>query len=195
MTIEDKISDLGGVENNPLCKSGPISTKSISELESIIKLELPKSFKAFHSSYGAFSFKKTIKVGCIEKPPFCDEEDLVTIDYFYSADNLSRCSISKLIEKYSNQIPEGYVPICDGESGDLICINLNKERYGAIYYWWHEGNIEEDLFRIDDTFEGFIFKLQIVEDIVTNSEENNIGVNVSPELLKMLKKSGFGPKE
>lgn len=189
------IGDLGNVKDHPLCNQDTKKKIDYNKIESKINFHIPSSYKEFYDLFGSFSFINSVYIKPNIKIPISNKNNFVSVDYFYSLDLESECSIIKLIHNYSDQLPSGLFPICDGESGDLVCINLNNENYGAVYYWWHEGYIGNELFKIADTFQDFIFNLRVIEDNVTNSQENNMKVEASPELLKMLKKSGYGPKD
>lgn len=196
--IKSKINSIGGVQKNPSCNQNIINEINGSlffEFEKKIGARLPDLYKGMYEVYGPFSFKKSIRVKCKDSNPVADEYNTVSVDYFYSIENATGCSIIDLLKKYSLQLPEFLIPICDGESGDLICVDVRKGNSAKIYYWSHEESSDRNLFLIEENFFDFILKLEVKED--TDEEKislNKITVNPSKELLEMLRKSGFGPK-
>jgi len=197
--IRNKITSLGGVKQNPLCRSDEalqVNDSFVLELEKKFANSIPDLYKGTIQFFGPFSFQKSIKVECQDLNPAADENNKVTVDYFYSLASEGECSINKLLSTFSDQLPSYLLPICDGKPGDLICIDLRPVSYETIYYWFHEAEVGKDLFRIASNFVEFILKLEIFEE---NNEENEkepkVQIKASDKLLEMLKKSGYGPKE
>lgn len=75
-------------------------------------------------------------------------------------------------ETYKNRIPNNCIPIGRDAGGNLVCLNLSKDKYGNVYFWDHEeelmyedGKITlNDLYIIAETFHEFVNSLE---------EENN----------------------
>jgi hypothetical protein len=195
--IKTKIADLGGIEKNPLCPEDGNGEDLIflHELEKKVDNKLPDLYVTTIRHFGAFSFQKLIKVKCQDLNPAADNDNKVVVDYFYSLKDQGECSLKKILSIYSDQIPNYLLPICDGESGDLICIDCRPSSYGSIVYWFHEGNEGEDLFTIAKSFAEFISMLEVAEEVDKNEDLSNIQVKASDKLLEMLKKSGYGPKK
>lgn len=195
--IEFKLKELGGIKVNPACKGEKrgMSIVLLEEIEEKLGINLPEGFKSFHSMYGAISFNESVQVKCIEKPDLAREGGLVDVDYFYSLNQKSECSVFEILNDYSDQLPSGYLPICDGEMGDFICICLVPSDFGYIFYWSHEGEEGKDLYKIADTFSEFMLKLEIKkEDEEEDERLKTAKFNPSAKLMEMLKKSGIEPR-
>lgn len=165
------------------------------KLELLIGYRIPVSYKEFNIEFGAFSFNHSVQVRCQEKPPVALDDCFIPVDFFYSTDERGKCSIFELIETYRDQIPSGSLPICDGLSGDLICINLKKNGYGEVFYWCHEKPKGSDIFKIADTFEGFVSNLEESNDSQIDSIDSKVvEVKETDTFLNMLKQTGYGPK-
>ncbi|MEJ0101541.1 MAG: SMI1/KNR4 family protein [Bacteroidota bacterium] len=115
--------------------------------------------KKLYNLTGAFCFNDAVEAECIDRNPVGDRNNRIYVNFFYSFFETSKCSLFTLLSEYKDQLPEGYLPICDGEPGDLICISLKAEDHGKIYYWHHESPPNNDLFLITDSFEDFFFKI------------------------------------
>jgi hypothetical protein len=188
------------VDKNPLCEgvlNWEVQDSFLLKLEKKLGNKLPNSYKGTLKFFGPFSFQKRIKVKCQEVNPKADAGNKVTVDYFYSLSDNGECSISKLLATYSTQLPDYLLPICDGEPGDLICMDFRQDTYENIYYWFHEAEKGNDLFLIAKDFVDFISKLEICEEIEEDKDENapKVEMKISDKLLEMLKKTGYGPKE
>lgn len=192
-----KIEELGGISRKSISKE--INEKDLkfinSKILNIFHKELPESYIDFIRHFGTFTFKKEVRAKLIEKNSFSNINNAVVVDFFYPINDDKEEGIFSLIEQYHNQIPFGLLPISDGLSGDLICISLNENNYGCIYYWFHEGSIGKDTFYIAHDFDTFILNLynETEQDGIEYYSED-AQINLTPELQAMLNKSGHGPK-
>lgn len=151
-------------------------------------LMFPSFFRNFMIKYAPFSFNKLVKKKMdVTLGGFIDGN--LSIDYFYSFNKETKRSIPRLLEVRKEQIPNGFIPFCDGEAGDFICICLIPKQFGEIYYFHHEA-IEENLIKISDSFEEFLEGLVIEEDEpldVTNWKmPEEVKKNSTDDFLKML---------
>ncbi|MCT4648351.1 MAG: SMI1/KNR4 family protein [Carboxylicivirga sp.] len=191
--FEKKIVELGGTKKSPTCQES--NNLSIQKFESELNVNLPTIFKKFHEIYGAFSFNNSIHIQC-KGLPISSEKECIKVDYFYCFDINCTNSILKIIEHQEGNLPKGYIPICDGEPGDLICLCVEEEEYGEVFYWWHESNMKQNLFKISSDFGDFISKLHVRKEVQNSQEElKNVKIKANQKLLDLLKKSGYGPKK
>lgn len=198
--IESKIASLGGVQKNPSCTTNIIDeeyTRSLNEFELLFSSVLPEAYKHFYRKYGPCSFVNSVKIKCEQAPPPANERNEVSVDYFYAIQKEGECSVGRLLNQYADQMPKGLFPICDGESGDLICIDLRKGNgFGRVIYWYHEGDLTKDVFIVAESFIKFILKLELRNEADQSDDElvEKMKVEISPDLLNLLKGSGYGPK-
>ncbi|MBS7531598.1 SMI1/KNR4 family protein [Hazenella sp. IB182353] len=76
-----------------------------------------------------------------------------------------------LFEIYKCRIPISCIPIGRDAGGNIVCLNLSNNRYGYIYFWDHEKELEyedgemtiDDLYYIADSFKGFLNSIQADE--------------------------------
>lgn len=192
--IESKITALGGTSENPMCKSDvnhPVDPSSLTRLETIYQEIIPDVFKFFYEKYGPFSFNKNVGIKCLAKNPIGGDDNVVSANYFYSFEQGSECSIDSFLSTYPELLRQKLLPICEGEPGDLICIELNS---GRLYYWCHEEGENENLYLVAENFMDFIVRLEVQEDVYDERIEK-VKMTLTPEFLEMLKKSGYGPKQ
>jgi hypothetical protein len=114
-----------------------------------------------------------------------------SVDYFHSFEQGAECSIDSILSIYPELLQQNLLPICEGEPGDLICMELNSER---LYYWCHEEGEYENLYLAAENFMDFIVRLKIQDDVYDERAGKGV-LTASPKLLEMLRKSGYGPKE
>ncbi len=86
------------------------------------------------------------------------------------------------LSTYKGRIPADFLPIGEGPGGNQICIGINGDVRGAVYFWDHEGEIcakkvgnSAELYLISKSLEEFLESLE-----VDDSEDDCIdGVEVS----------------
>ena len=99
-------------------------------------------------------------------------------------------SINNIIKTYGipEQISIRFFPLCDGVSGDIFLYSLEEKSFGKIYYWYHEGDIGNDLFLVADNFTAFIDGLQQI--ISKPVEKSKVRMTfISPKMLELMNKT------
>ena len=188
-----KFQELGGVSSHPICPDDRPSLEALELLERSLEVSFPSAFREFHLVVGSLSFNEPIEVECIEQPEFGSTSKFVTVDNFYSCNMSLDCSISKVFETYRDQLPPNHLPICDGPAGDLICFDTSETDKWNVRFWVHDWTSENKSYKISDSFEEFIMKLQKSNFQPTPSRDQapKGAIKESPAFLEMLAKSGI----
>lgn len=147
---------------NPTCE---FNKKSFDEFCSLHKIVFPKAFIDYLKEYNDAELEPNI---------VCFENNECTVRFFYGITDDEYSDISKVYDWYSSRLPHNCFPIADSDFGNQICISLEKDTYGKIYFWDHETM---------DTEEGEICELHY-EDMVLLAESFE-------ELLKKIKASPY----
>ena len=93
-------------------------------------LVFPESYVDFLKKYNDSELDSNIIMGA---------EDLgIYIRYFYGTTNDDFSNIEEVYQCYFNRMPSKCIPIADSDFGNQICMSLQKENYGKIYFWDHE---------------------------------------------------------
>ena len=160
-----------------------------------------EKFKAFCGKYGFnfpkahIEFLKKYNDSELESNIITAAEELgIYIRYFYGTTNESYSDIKNVYEQYADRMPLKCVPIADCDFGNQICISLNSESYGKIYFWDHETmdadcgekcklNFDDMIF-LADSFESLLDKI-IPFDTETIIEKKE---SVFEKIKKMFKK-------
>lgn len=99
-------------------------------------------------------------------------------------------------ETYKNRIPNSCIPIGRDAGGNLVCLNLSEDKYGYVYFWDHEEELNyeiekitiNDLYLIKQSFKEFLDSIE--RDNLEDSELDGYKVKkvwIDPEFLKELK--------
>lgn len=162
---------------------------SLNEMHKIEKengYHISSDYKSFINEYGECWIEDNVYTYLREKPVWLVGES-VPVELFYGLEQ-NDYDIREAIKTYNEQLPEQIIPIADADGGDLICLDVSEINQGKIYFWDHElRDREQDLFLIADTFTEFIEGLFVVEDDDEDSDIEDINIQLSDDLLKMLK--------
>jgi hypothetical protein len=74
---------------------------------------------------------------------FCRNEngERLYLDTFYSITDSPACPGRDLLNQFAAEedcVPRHLLPIIDNAAGDLLCIAIAGDRYGAVFSWHHE---------------------------------------------------------
>jgi hypothetical protein len=196
-SLVKKLESVGGIEKNLFCVGDRQQREeSFLNVEAILNSQLPQSYKDFYIKVGAFSFLELVCAKCTDVNQVMLKGNKVSVGDFYCIIGNDKSSINKVLSNFQEQLPIGLLPICDGELGDIICMSLRRTDYEYIYYFDHESPPGNDLFLIAISFEDFIMSLEIYKEGSADDDlVKRMTMELSPQMLALLKKSGYGPKE
>lgn len=92
------------------------------------KLNFPQQFIQFLSQYN----DGELDVNVVEGYDEC------CVRYFYGTTSETYSNIEDVFECFNGRMPHNCIPIAEAEGGNQVCISLNPETYGKIYFWVHE---------------------------------------------------------
>ena len=94
------------------------------------------------------------------------------IRYFYGTTNDDFSNLPSVYDWYVNRLPNKCIPIADPDFGNQVCISLDFEHYGKIYFWDHETMDTdygkkchlclEDMVLLADSFEELLEKITAI---------------------------------
>jgi len=141
----------------------------------------------FVSQYGFGYFTSEVGIIPTELPPVVTKDHPVCpVGRFFGFCD-GKNSIDNIIKTYGipEQISIRFFPLCDGVSGDLFLYSLEEKSFGKIYYWYHEGDIGNDLFLVRDSFNAFIEDLQSFKPPVAQKGKVK-RTFISPKMLELM---------
>lgn len=164
--------------------SKKFNKKKIEEFENRIGVSFPKEYIKYLEKYNGGLPEENLVIS-EGAPPF------ILTSFFgtglVSVDDLFACYTI-----FNGRIPKGCIPIARDAGGNIICLNLNEDKYGYLYFWDHEKELmideKENLYFIASSFNQFldIIKPHIIEDDDLSSYEVE-EVWIDPDFLKELK--------
>lgn len=143
----------------------PATAEAIEGVESALGITLAADYEAFLCEHNG---------GYLE-PNFLPPEGDASLHYLYSAgpnddedlDDLEQAAWFFSPEGDSDpDIPAGYLPIGGNEGGDIICLKVEGDDAGAVYFWTHDTAVGDDpLERLGDSFGTFISALRPADEL------------------------------
>lgn len=113
------------------------------------------------------------------------------VRYFYGTSNEEYADIWDIYEMYKERIPEKCVPIADADFGNQICMSLQEDTYGKIYFWDHEimdTDVDEICkINIEDMIEMAVSFTDLLNKI--NKSPYVVEIEHPPNFLKTIMKS------
>lgn len=166
-------------------KSDVLSEKDIMRVEQTYDITIPFEYKEFLKEYGGCYIKDDFMYISKEASPVTPEDGFDSIGYFYGNKNEN---IFDVIKTNMYILGKELIPIADANGGDLICIGTEGVYNGKIYYWYHEGNVENEedargkLYLIAESFAEFILNFEKHERNL-NIDLDDIEMTLDDDLL------------
>lgn len=147
-----------------------------------------KKFRAFCNQY-LFSFPQDFilylkKHNDAElEPNVLDVHDNeCCIRYFYGTSIEAYADIWDTYEVYKERMPKKCIPIADADFGNQICMSLQEDTYGKIYFWDHE---------LIDTDEMCEINIKDMNEVAVSFTDLLSKINESPYVVEIEEKPNF----
>lgn len=142
--------------------NGNISMDIIEKYEQKWGVKLPEEYRKFLSTYnGGYPFPDAFAIA--------DIEDESTVDRFLQLGAGPHSNLEKYMTTYTGRLPNDLFPIAHDPGGNLICIGIDGDCFGKIYFWDHEFEADENepdysnVYLIADSFIEFLENLYELE--------------------------------
>jgi hypothetical protein len=157
----------------------------ISDIEYVLNGKLPAGYREILEGFpfGAMFLKK-LQFPAIEPTPWAartTKRD--TFDFFLGLKQHDR-SVMESIDTYKDRIPDKFLPFGESSGGNLLCLSLREDSYGAIYFWDHEGEVDtkgnrtpefSNAYLVANTFEDFVRSI-VADDDDDDDDDDDIGL-------------------
>jgi hypothetical protein len=144
----------------------PVSDLAITNLAEKLSAKLPEYYLEFIKKYGGTSFDG-YAITSLSKNG--NESEEIIVDVFYGIGRQSEgYDLLDEYQTFSDRIPKRMLPIAQTPGSSQFCLSLSGIDKGKVLFWDMAedvgGNAEDaNLHLIADTFEEFIYKLQLEE--------------------------------
>lgn len=144
--------------------------EEIKQIEEAISRSFPADYINFLINFGGSAFEGYVDFCFLDKYSH-DERGLLSV--FFGVRPGDGYDLMRNYETYRERIPPNFLPIADDPGGNLICLSIDGDDKGSVYFWDHnEEEIPSDgevagysnVYLLARTFSEFINSLQKVED-------------------------------
>lgn len=155
-----------------------INRKKLNEIEEKYNGRLPKEYIQFLEKYSGGEPEDNI----IELPN--TEIRSISVRLFFGICDERISDIFYNIDIYKGRIPINTIPIADVDGGNLLCMNLNSDGYGHIYYWDHDEELQyeigeigiKDLYYVASSFNELLNNIKPYNDEDIDISKHNIEI-------------------
>jgi hypothetical protein len=134
--IENRFGLLGGVM--PIGKAFvPVAEEELNAIETALGVALPGDYREFVQKFGTSAFGALVQFQPIEG-------EVGPLSHFYGSKSAGSNSLMRNVEKYQGRMPETMIPIADDGGGNQICLGIDGEDQGKVYYWDHHNEWDEE---------------------------------------------------
>jgi cell wall assembly regulator SMI1 len=116
----------------------PITEDKLSQFEKELGRQLPQDYRQFllrHNGGKPNPGKFSVDIDGFR--------NTTVVQRFLGFHDTDADSFSRYSKIYENRIPDNLLPIATELSVDLICISINGDDYGKVYYWDHNWEVTE----------------------------------------------------
>lgn len=161
--VKQKLEEI--LDKEVVINDNVLSVNEICNFENKFQIQLPEEYKDFLRDYVEVYVNDNYKFQMSEKSTITPNDGFESMDYLYSADFILKA------EQFFSNYGKEMIPIGEA-SGDIICMGIQGERYGKVYYFYHENeSIEQNYYLIAESFNEFILSFEKwVEDIINLDE-------------------------
>jgi hypothetical protein len=147
----------------------PLSLSQIEEIEMMVGLNFPESYKTHLLKYNGGR--------CYPNIFFFEEKGNITdsfIDWFLAIYEGKYDNLKTYIEIYkleSKRLPSHILPIAHDPGGNLICISCGNQDNEYIYFWDHENEVNYMIFD-DNNYSNMYLIAKSFEEFLDGLKEN-----------------------
>ena len=157
-TMKQKLVEI--LDKEIVINNNILSEKEICIFENKFKIELPKEYKDFLTNYVEVYINDDYQFPMSEKSVFTPLSGFETMDFLYGGDFIVNA------EQYISNYGKEMIPIGEA-SGDIICIGIQENNFGKIFYSYHEDEGNKKYYLVAKSFNEFIlsFKKKVENSI------------------------------
>lgn len=171
-----------------ITKSGPtVSESAINTLELTLEHSLPPQYREFLLEFNGGEPETNVF-------PVDELGEGGVIEFFGIREGSVPGDIAFERSRMAGRVPSGLLPIAEAEGGNLVCVSLQGQDRGTVYFWDHEEEADEDvestycnLHVIGSSFRDFWNSLRKFDPSQVELKEGQVEEAwIDPDLLRQL---------
>jgi len=140
----------------------PLSLEDLNKFESQVERMIPDSYKSFLLDYnGGFPEPDTF---ILDDKKF-DRTEEISVEWFLGIDTKEYDDLRSVIRVYKDRIPVSLFPIALSGGDSLVCIGIEGDNLGKVFFWDREEEVEEGMV---PTFDNVYFLANNFEEFINS---------------------------
>ena len=165
-TVRKKLEEI--LDKEIVTHDNRLSNEKINAFENKFQIKIPEEYRWFLVNYSESYINSDYQFPMIEKSMITPKSGFETIDFLYSSDFIENA------EQYISNYGKEMIPIGEA-SGDNVCIGVQGDGFGKIYYVYHEDEDENlNYYLIAESFDKFILSFEKRVENMINLDEVEI---------------------
>jgi len=133
---------------------------ALAAVEQELAYEFPVCYKQLLLHYRrAIFFKKGVVYVPEQASPFDDSDGFQDVELLYGLAAGDEGLLYRY-EQFQHQLPERVITIGEASFGNQVCVVRAGPELGQVFFWYHEGESGENLYRIAKSLREFLLMLQ-----------------------------------
>lgn len=166
----------------------PVGETTLDSLEDALAVKFPAEYRSFLLQFNGGEPASN----CFHVPGLGDGAGAVRCFFGITARNKSTDLQTNAVNM-SGRLPEGFFPIAEDSCGNYICLRTKGKNKGAIYFWDHELESEDNkqprltnLTKVANGFEDFLSSLQPMEVVmIEGPPDDDVEFNIGGEWMTL----------
>ena len=164
--LDAKLAEIGLIplhQNYEICDS-----EDLNEISNSFNTPIPEDYAWFISKYGNSFISKDYGFRPRENNPWLSKGGLNEITCFYSGKRGGDSGVINIRKRYLDQIDSWFLPIAESPGGNQILLSLRPEDYGSVFFWDHEGGLDNNTYLIAESFREFLLTFEEIMASIDN---------------------------
>ncbi len=150
--LKEKINEIADADS--IEDDSTVTLAELTQFEQEKGIRIPDAYKDFLTQQCAFYVVDDYGFPMLETSDMTSDDGCEKIELFYNREFIT--GSDAFIRNWGKKV----LPIGENMGGDYVCIGVSGERFGKIYFLYHEDEEREDgLYLIANSFEDFILSI------------------------------------
>lgn len=151
--LKNKLNEI--VATDLIEDDSTLTFEELSQFEAEKGIIIPDVYKEFLTQQCSFYVIDDYGFPMIESSDMTSDDGCEKLDMFYNREFIT--GSDAFIRNWGSKV----LPIGENMGGDYVCIGVNEDCFGKIYFLYHEDEEREDcLYLIANSFEEFILSIK-----------------------------------
>lgn len=145
MTLKDRFDRVGGLVPVKGERFVPLSETEVIAIERVIGGRISGLYRSYLLTFGGARLREIVEFSPVQRlPPSVSRSGRGIVGEFYGAKAHAPNDLDSAVARYRSRMPEQCLPIGGDGGGNQIVMKLGGDHDGAIYYWDHNNEWDDE---------------------------------------------------